>query len=179
VPALALAGAAAGGGAARHGSKGWRRRPARIAGVAALAVVAVTAVPPLMAAWLIDRAQREWRADPQSALADLRRAEDVNPLSARPPLVRGILAIEIGAPREARAAFGEAARRDPSAWYPPLALGMLAAASGQHADAERYVAVAAARNPRAPSIGQIRRQLAAGEELHPLPIQREILAGDD
>jgi len=175
VPALALAGAASGVGIV-HGDGRRPRRSGRAAVMVGLALLGLSAVAPLAAARLTDHADSIWRAEPDQAFRALRDAEVINPLSARAPLLRGVLALELGARGEALEGFRVAARRDRSAWYPRFALGLLAAASGERAGARRWLSEAAERNPREPRIREAIRRSRGGRALEPLATQREIFA---
>lgn len=176
VPALGLAAAATAPGRRRAG---W---PPRAGGgapawllVGVLAAAAAVAAPLFLSERLVDRAAATAAMRPDGALADLDRAARLNRLSARPDLVRGIVALDLRRRDVARAAFARAAELDASAWYPRFALGLLdSRRSPRRAEAE--LTAAAVRNPREPAIRAARRALAGGRTLDPLAAQRAVLS---
>ena len=95
--------------------------PARIGMIAAAALVAIVAAVSLALPWvsarLTDSAASGWPDDPQEAYSRLDTARDLNPLSARPDLVAGTIAIRNDDPTRAAAAFTRAAEREPTNWY--------------------------------------------------------------
>ena len=177
VPALGLVGAAAAQDAGT--APQFPHVLGRVAaGAAALAfaAAAVLAVPLYLGARLTDRAAATWPVRPSGALADLERAQALNPLSPAIALNEGVIAVEVGDRARARAAFTVARDRDPSAWYPPLALALLEARAGRRTSALRLLRVAAERNPREPSLPRLRRQIGAGRAPGIRTVQREILS---
>ena len=89
--------------------------------IAAAALVAIAAAVSLAVPWisarLTDSAASGWPDDPQEAYSRLDTARDLNPLSARPDLVAGTIAIRDDDPTRAAAAFARAAEREPTNWY--------------------------------------------------------------
>ena len=69
----------------------------------------------------------------EEAYSRLDTARDLNPLSARPDLVAGTIAIRNDDPARAAAAFARAAEREPTNWYARLELGTLDLADGDRA----------------------------------------------
>lgn len=162
--AMAFAGAAASVGGRRGiGSEPMVRRPAlQIGAVAAAGVVASVA---LTTAFLAERhtdtASREWRQDPELALKRLGWASDLNPLSARPPLTRGLILGELGRYREAVASFLEAGDRAPREWLVPFELGLVP----DNPDARRELRRAKALNPREELVDVALRRLGTSRPL--------------
>ena len=144
--------------------------------LAVLLVVAVSAVPVLLSARFTDRAWATWRTQPEAALADARRAQDVDPVSPQPAIAEGIIALETGDRDLAGDGFAEAARRDSSSWYPRFQLGLLASARGDDARARRWLEAAARQNPRETLVSEARRLVGTGRTLDPLGAQRAVLA---
>jgi tetratricopeptide (TPR) repeat protein len=150
VPAIGLAAAAASAHAGRPVNRG-NGRWVRVA-LAALGVSALVAIPLLVSTRLTDHALASWARHPGAAISELRLAEQFDPLSARPPLALGVVALEVRRPAVAVGALREAVRRNPEDWFARYALGLLAAADGQRAAARRLLGRALARNPREPLI---------------------------
>lgn len=105
-------------------------------GLGALALVAALALAlPYLAAREVVTAGREWHTQPASAFARLERAERLNPLSARPALVAGVIALELGRARLAEARFGDALARDGGDWFAHFGRGIAASARADRAAA--------------------------------------------
>ena len=114
----------------------------RIALTAAAVIAAVAAFASLALPWTSARLYRQRRgpAGPRSGRrrsSRLDTARDLNPLSARPDLVAGTIAIRSDDDGAAAAAFARAAEREPTNWYARLELGALDLAAG---DTSRGVA---------------------------------------
>ena len=180
-PAMAWLGLAGGG----LGGKRPARAPERSSSVpraglvAAMAVVAVAAAASLAFPWfsarLTESAASEWRADPERAFSRLDTARDLNPLSARPDLVAGTIAVRNDEDDVALRAFGRAAERDPSNWYALLELGTLRISGGR--PAEGLIALRDARelNPGEPLIAEALRRAGSDRPLTATEIDRELL----
>ena len=126
-PAMACLGLAAGLGpraAPAATSRGRGRLAAAALAALALAAAASYALPALSARE-VELAVREWDDDPAGALRRLDRARDLNPLTDRPDLVAGALALRDGDRARARAAFLAALDRDDRNWQPYVALASL------------------------------------------------------
>jgi len=118
------------------------------AGVAAVLVAGVSLVLPYLAERNVLVAARTWPDDPQRAYERLDRAADLNPVSVRPALIAGSIALRLNDLPRARAAFTEAIRREPRTQYAALELGAIASQLGQRRLAERELARAVALAPR-------------------------------
>ncbi|HET6448885.1 MAG TPA: O-antigen ligase family protein, partial [Conexibacter sp.] len=85
-----------------------------------LVLLALVAAAALALPWLAERevaaASSGWQADPAKAFARLNRAADLNPLSARPALVGGVIALELGNARLAQQRFAAALDRNDD-WF--------------------------------------------------------------
>lgn len=172
-PALALA-----AGAAALGTRspvGRRRGGAGLWLTVALAVATISFFPIALAARLSDRGAETWRERPNEALADLRRAADLDPLAASPLVREGVVAVDLRRWGVARAAFERARRRDPSSWYPSFQLGLLAARRGDRRTAIRSIESALARNPRDRTVRRALEAVRAGGRPNPALAQGEVL----
>ncbi len=177
VPAVGLAAAAGGpaGGAfaTRGATPRGRAGSALLAGV--LVVVAVATLPVYVSSRLTESAFAVSRRDPDAALADLRRAQDWNPLAGVPAIAEGLVALRAGRPGPARTAFAAAVRRDPSSWFARLELGLLDVRAGQRVAGLAQLGEAVARNPRDPIARRVRRQARAARPPDPARVAREVL----
>ena len=145
--------------------------PRRAAGVPLLIAAAVV-VPaaaslalPALAAREVDGAIREFTADPAGARVRFDRARDLNPLSTRPDVVAGSLALLTGDDRRAAAAFARVIDRDERDWYPHVQLGLLRAADGRRSAALAQLRRARALNPRSPVVWNATVTVARGREV--------------
>jgi hypothetical protein len=147
-----------------------RRRPRAV--LAVLVASGLLALVALGASWLaaleIDRASGDWRSDPQLAFDRLKRAERLNPLSARAQLTAGTIAARLGRRAEAEVWFKAALRREPDNAYALLELGVIAGELRQPARSQALLARAAAANPRDVVT---RRALQAIRHGSPLPLR--------
>jgi hypothetical protein len=129
--------------------------PARRPGIVAPALAAAAAVVAalvLAAPWLaerdVERAGAVYATRPFEAYSRLDRAADVDPLSDRPALIKGSIALRYGDLPRARAAFAAALDRNPRGQYATLELGALASVDGDGARARTLLARAVALAPR-------------------------------
>jgi tetratricopeptide (TPR) repeat protein len=152
--------------AAPGGSRTQRRAGIAVAG-AAVAVLAASYLLPWLAELEIDRAAETWRADPDGAFRRLERAEDLNPLAARPALTAGTIALRVGRMEKARQEFAEALEREPRNVYALLELGAIAAVQGDRRAALRLVGRANSLSPRDEDLRDALRRL---EENRPLAL---------
>jgi hypothetical protein len=148
--------------------------------IAAAGAVAVAAAVALTLPWLsvryIDRGVQLARTNPAAALADFRRAADLNPLDARPLDLEGGLAIGRGDLGRARAAFAESrARQD--AWLSHLGLALVAAAQGDRAAGVREAHRALRLNPMSEPLQEVVERLEHGKgRVDPARMLRDALA---
>ncbi|MFN8174375.1 MAG: O-antigen ligase family protein [Solirubrobacteraceae bacterium] len=177
-PAVGLVAAAC--GPATEDRLGAERPAGRRAGSAALAcalaAAALATLPVYVSTLLGETAAANARRDPARSLADLRTAQDWNPLAGGLAIDEGLVALDARRPLEARAAFARASRRDPSSWFARLELGLLDARAGRRAAAIRELDEAIARNPREPIARRVRREVAAGKRPDPRAVAHEVLA---
>jgi tetratricopeptide (TPR) repeat protein len=127
-----------------------RRPPARVTRAGA-ALVAAPVCALLLVSWVSASYQGAgaavWRDRPETAYVRLERAADLNPLSAEPLVVAGVIATRRAEYDRAQDLFERAAGREPENWYVHLQLGLLAAERGDYAAAGRLLARAAGLNP--------------------------------
>lgn len=179
MPALAWLGIAGGG---LRGS-GAQARPApmglKVAAFAVAATLTLAAAVALALPWisarLTDSAAAGWIDDPQAAFSRLKTARDLNPLSARPDLVAGTIAVRDGRRGTAAAAFARAAAREPTNWYARLELGALEIAGGDLRRGEAELRRARALNPREPLIAMALRRARGDRPLTTREIDRELV----
>ena len=143
-------------------------------GVVAVAVIASLAMP-WISARLTASAADGWPADPEKAFARLETARELNPLSARPDLVAGTIAIRNGDPKRAQAAFARASEREPTNWYALLELGSLEIARGRRPQGIVQLREAQQLNPDEPLIATALRRARSVKPLTPQQIDRVLL----
>jgi hypothetical protein len=153
--------------------------PARIGIAAAGSLVALAAIASLTLPWLSARltesAAAGWPDDPAAAFSRLETARELNPLTARPDLVAGTIAIRDGDEREAREAFARAAEREPTNWYALLELASLDIAAGQPGRGIERLREARELNPDEPLIAVALRRARSPEPLTSVAIDRALI----
>lgn len=103
--------------------------------------------------------------DPTGALADLRRAAKLDPLSADPGRLAGTIALRNGEFLEAEQRFGQAAAREPGGWFAWLGEGLAASELGDRTRARHDFKVAASIDSLQPAVVDA---LARVDTTHPL-----------
>jgi hypothetical protein len=134
----------------------------RLVLVAALAALALSAVPPFFSDRYIDQAYAEWRTDLGAAYDDLDRAHELNRLSNTPILAEGAIATAAGDRRRALNAFEEAAAKRPEEWAAHYLLAKLQQRSDPAA-ARREIRIALDLNPLERRSRALARQLGVSE----------------
>lgn len=135
-------------------ARAWVRRPGPVAlvlGTAAAIVAALVLSGPWLAERDVERAGDVWPERPFEAYSRLDRAADLDPLSDRPALVKGSIALRYGDLPRARAAFTSALDRNPRGQYATLELGAIASVQRDPATAKRLLTRAVALAPRDPT----------------------------
>ena len=180
-PALAALGIA--GGLERPAARavrrraGWSRRRVTAAALSTLALM--VAIASLALPWLsareVERAADVWRESPDDAYAILERARWLNPLSARPDLVAGAIAMREEDFARAEEAFERALQRNGDDWYAELELAIVAALEGRPDEALARLDRAEELNPREEAIPLVRRGVRSGEPVDPRAVDRIFL----
>jgi tetratricopeptide (TPR) repeat protein len=155
-PVLALLGSAAAPAIATAD----RRAPTRwrFAAIAALALLAISAIPPFLAQRYVDNAYATWRTDPDRAFEDLDRARRLSPFNDAPLLAEGAIANAIGDRDRALAAFREAAEVRPEEFATHYLLAELLAETDRAA-AREEIRLALEQNPLQPLVRVLAREL--------------------
>jgi tetratricopeptide (TPR) repeat protein len=166
--AFALLGVAAGLAPRRTEPPGSFRRPLAAAPVAAGGVAAVALVLSLSfgAPWLADsyssQAVDVWRVRPDRAFDKLDTASGLNPLTARPKLLAGAIALRLDRRRDADRYYREAIDRDPNGGAAHLELGAIVYESGRRAEGLRLLARAATLQPHDEVTARVLRRARRG-----------------
>jgi O-antigen ligase len=160
------------------GVRGSPRHPAlrRAAGVLtglALAAGLVAVAPAYLSSRYDDRGARTWTANPRAAFDDLERASDLAPLSSRPELRAGTLAVDLGRLELAREHFERALEREDT-WYAHTSLALIASSQGQRAEARREIGIAHALNREDRFVSEALRRIRRGRKLDPEAFNRDI-----
>jgi tetratricopeptide (TPR) repeat protein len=146
-----------------------RRHPVRIAAVGGAVALGVVALLSLGAPWLAERsakqAARGWPSNPRLAFDRLDFAANIDPLSDRPSLIAGSIALKIGELRRADRAFAEAAKRNPRGDYAYLERGVIASVEGRNTAAVALLSRAAALSPRDPFTADALAMARAGRQI--------------
>jgi hypothetical protein len=153
-------------------------RPGR--GAAALVIAGAVAIGvSLLLPWLaernISRAGDLWRADVGGALRLLDDAASLNPLSARPGLTAGTIALRVEDFGRAEQEFEEALAREPKSSYALLELGLIASVHGERRRAVDLLERAVALSPRDRVARAALRAARRGRRLDPAAVNQRIL----
>jgi hypothetical protein len=137
-----------------------RLRRAAVPIAAALGALALAVAPTLD--WIAERdiveAQHEWPTNPAAAFQRLDRAAALDP-SARPKLVEGVIAVQLGDDGRALAAFRAARAREPHDWFAPLNIGLLDSRAHQPQAARSAFLDARRNSPRDPVVREALRRV--------------------
>jgi tetratricopeptide (TPR) repeat protein len=133
-------------------------------GVLALLAALLLALPYLAEREVADAASG-WPSDPAGAFVRLDRAADLNPLSARPQLVAGVIALELRRPRVAQAYFSRALERDGGDWFAWFGRGLAASALGNRERARANYLQARALDPTEPLVSEALHRLNGHDHL--------------
>jgi hypothetical protein len=134
------------------GPRTLRRRVGALAGSAAAVLAGFALALPYLAEREVIAATAVWRHDPATAFTRLNRAADLDLLSARPALVGGVIALELGNAREAVGRFDSAIDRDPGNWFASFGRGLAASALGERRHARLLYERSRSLDPREPLV---------------------------
>jgi tetratricopeptide (TPR) repeat protein len=135
-------------------------------GLAVLALLATGALAlPYLAEREVAAAGGTWQEDPARAFARLDHAAGLNPLSSRPQLVAGVIALELGRPRVAERRFRAALDRDGGDWFAFFGRGLAASALGQHSNARANYERARSLDPAEPLVREALRRVGTADPL--------------
>jgi hypothetical protein len=166
LPAIVALGLAVAGTRADDGDRPPGLSTLASAGLGAgIVLSAVVLVPTWLAAKETEVAGDGWRDDPAAAFRRLERARSLNPLSERPDLYAALIAGKVGDEARMRRHLDRAIERKPASWYAHFELGLLAGVTGDRDASLRELAAADRLNPLEPAIDEVRRRVAAGEEV--------------
>jgi predicted secreted protein len=153
------------------------RAPLVLAALAGL--LALVAAASLAAPWLSERqiqsAARIWPRAPLTAYSRLQEAAKLNPLSDRPYLVEGSIALRYDDLARARTAFSQALVRVPDDAYAALELGAIASQSGERVRSLVLLERAVRLDPRDPLAREALATVRAGKRVNVQAMNRSIL----
>jgi O-antigen ligase len=157
-----------------------RRAAARRAGLALGAVALLAGALAVAGPWLaerdVERAGAVFARKPFEAYDRLDRAARLDPVSDRPALVKGSIALRYGDLPRAQAAFSDALQRNPRGQYATLELGAIASARGDRVRARRLLTRAVALAPRDGIAREALRVVTSGGAVDLAALNRRILA---
>jgi tetratricopeptide (TPR) repeat protein len=130
------------------GGRGVGRGVVLVLAGAALVLGALAIAGPWQAERDIERAGAVFAQRPFEAYSRLDRAADLDPVSDRPALIEGSIALRYGDLARARAAFEDALDRNPRGQYATLELGAIASVQGDRSRALTLLQRAVALAPR-------------------------------
>lgn len=173
---LALAMSVRSSAAGREQEERARMTPPAVVGVAvALSVAALACALPWLSHRQVDQGLALWRTDPSAAFSHLRRARALDPLSAYPDLVAGVVAARLDDRARMRVLFARSLERNPHSWYAHLELGLAESVAGRREAAVSAVRRAIALNPREPILRDVLPRLERGEKIAPSSLDRVFL----
>jgi tetratricopeptide (TPR) repeat protein len=149
--------------------------PAAAGYMFALVASVVSLGLPWLAAREIERAADTWRSDPEDAYSILDRARALNPLSSRPDLVAGAIAMRQEDFARAEDSFERALERKGDDWYAELELAIVAAREGRRDEALSRLDRAEELNPLEEAVDVVREGVRSGEQVDPHVIDRIFL----
>ncbi|MEY2513102.1 MAG: hypothetical protein QOJ89_460 [bacterium] len=146
-----------------------------IAAVVTLALaVAVVFVALAAASRAADQASDEAATDPRAALARFDQAARLNPLTADPLVIEGVIARRLGDRALAQRSLDRALRRVPDDWFAQFERALLDATSHRRDEALARLAHARELNPRQPVIGETVRAVLSGAAIDPDAAEAEL-----
>jgi tetratricopeptide (TPR) repeat protein len=151
-----------------------RRIAAGVAGAAGVALAALALVPAYLSVRFDERGERTWTASPDDAFRDLERAADLAPLSPRPQLRAGTLAIDVRRYRLAEKLFRSSIEREDT-WYARFELALLASRAGKSREAEHQIRIARTLNREDRFVSEAHTKISQGKRVSPERFEREML----
>ncbi len=153
-------------------------RPAlRWVGLTAAAVaIALALLPAYLSTRYVQQAFAVYRTKPATAYHYLSRASSLNPLSADPLISKGTIALQLGDPVRARAAFQSANSREPT-WYSELQLALLDSDSGQFGQAQMELRRAESLDVDDPVLASASSLIARRKRVNPVKFDQSLLQG--
>jgi tetratricopeptide (TPR) repeat protein len=137
-----------------------------LVGIVALAAAGLALVPAYLSSRYDDRGARIWTAVPSAAFRDLERAANLAPLSARPQLRAGSLALELHRYRHARQLFTRSLEREDT-WYAHFELALIASRAGELRQARRQIRIARSLNREDRFVSEAVHKIGKGDRLDP------------
>lgn len=148
-----------------------------VAGSVVAIAVLVSIGAPYLSTREVDVAARTWPASPSRAFAHLDHAASLNPLSDRPKLIAGSIALRVNDLARADRDFTEALSRNPRGAYGTLELGAIASTRGDGARARTLLRRAVLLNPRDVLARRALALVQKGETVDVTRLNEAILAG--
>ncbi len=145
-----------------------------VSGGALLVAAAASLIFPYLSLRFVHRAFALEAANPPAALADLRQAAALNPISPKPWYAAGVLATDTSDPARAREAFDRALRLEDN-WLPHFELALLDAAGRQIPQARRELARATALDPPDPLVQYAAGLIGRRSRVDPAAVNSQIL----
>jgi hypothetical protein len=149
--------------------------------VAVLAAVAIGTVLfgfPYLSVRQTVAAEATAATDPDAALSMLRKAADLDPLSASPGRAAGTIALDTAEYRSAEGWFAQVVARDPGGWFGWFGEGLATSALGDRALAHTLLARARSINPKQPIISLALGRVYSTHPVTPVQGLRGILNED-
>jgi len=162
--ALTLLGAAS--GPSLVAAAGAVRPGLRLARIAVVGVFIALLIPPMLSELLVERSFDNFRTDPEQAYEDLELARDLNPLSDKPALSEGAIALALDDRARSIDAFREAIRERPEEYAGHYFLAKIYARTDPD-QARVELAAVEEMNPFEPQIEIIRQRIKSAEEERP------------
>lgn len=139
-----------------------------------VALCAGTLAAPWLALRYRERAADTWRSDPGGAYEDLDRAASLDPLSSRPLVLQGVIALTRGDGELAREGFEGALEREQE-WLPHFGLALLARERGDRETMRRELETALRQHPEDPSLPEVAERLLGEGDVPPAQALRDAL----
>ncbi len=158
----------------------FQRHPRRVAKLLAAAgacvAVLVALVLPYLETRYVERATTTFRARPAAAYSDLRRATELNPLSADPLTTKGTISLMLGNYALARSSFEQSIGKE-DGWYPRLQLALIDAHGGDFTAALRELDAARKLDADDPVLAAARESINERKRIQPLVFDRQLTGG--